>query len=153
MNKSELEIKDKQLIEQIMANAPVCRLGLCKDNSPYIVPVNFGYDGAHIYFHTALEGMKIDYFTRNNRVCFEVEQDVKIVTNALEACKWSTCYSSVIGFGTVEEIVDPTSKVAALNQIMMHYSNKKWEFGEQAVAKTRLWGIAIEKMTGKQFQK
>jgi uncharacterized protein len=153
VKKSELEIKNKEQIEQIMADAQVCRLGMCIDNSPYIVPVNFGYDGAHIYFHTALEGMKIDYFTRNKRVCFEVEQDVKIVPNAVEACKWSTCYCSVIGFGTVEEIVEPASKVSALNQIMMHYSNKMWEFGEQAVAKTRLWGIVIEKMTGKQFQK
>ena len=153
MKKSEREIINKELIEQIMANAQVCRLGLCKDNRPYIVPVNFGYDGARIYFHTAREGLKINYFAANNRVCFEVEQNVKIVPNADEACKWATCYSSVIGFGTVEEIVDPTGKIAALNQIMMHYSNKKWEFSGQAVAKTRLWGIVIEEMTGKQFQK
>ena len=35
-----------------MRTAQICRLGLCKDNRPYIVPVNFGYDGEHIYFHT-----------------------------------------------------------------------------------------------------
>jgi uncharacterized protein len=151
MRKSNREIKNKGLIEQIMANAQVCRLGLCKDNRPYIVPVNYGYDGAHIYFHTALEGMKIDYFAANKRVCFEVEQDVKIISNADEACKWATHYISVIGSGTVEEIVEPALKIEALNKIMEHYSNRQWNFNEQAIAKTRLWAVTIEEITGKEF--
>jgi nitroimidazol reductase NimA-like FMN-containing flavoprotein (pyridoxamine 5'-phosphate oxidase superfamily) len=151
MRKSDREIKDKSVIEQIMANAEVCRLGLCKDNKPYVVPVNFGYDGAKVYFHTALEGKKIDYFGANNRVCFEVEQDVEIAPNAERACKWATHYKSVIGFGTVQEVVEPAMKIDALNKIMEHYSQRQWTFEEQAVARTRLWAITIEEIAGKAF--
>ncbi len=151
MRKSNLEIRDKGLIAQIMEKAQVCRLGLCKDNKPYIVPVNFAYDGTRIYFHTALEGMKIDYFMANKQVCFEVEQDVKIIPNADEACKWETHYKSVIGFGAVEEILDPTLKIEALNKIMEHYSGRQWDFNPQTTAKTRLWAITIEEITGKAY--
>jgi len=150
MRKSDREIKNKDLIEQIIVHAQVCRLGLCKDNRAYIVPVNFGYDGAFLYFHTGPEGMKIDYFTANQRVCFEVEHDVRLILNEAEACKWSMSYYSVIGFGAVEEIVDPQRKIYALNKIMQHYSNRQWTLNEQTVEKTRLWAIAIEEITGKQ---
>jgi uncharacterized protein len=153
MRKSDLEIRDKGLISQIMAKAHVCRLGLCKDNRPYIVPVNFGYDGVRIYFHTAVEGMKIDYFAANKQVCFEVEDGVQVIADADKACKWSTRYRSVIGFGIVEEIVDYQPKIDALNKIMEHYSGKQWDFDEEAVARTRVWAISIKEITGKQRER
>ena len=152
MRKSNLEIRDKARIEHIMRSALICRLGLCKDNMPYIVPVNFGYDGARIYFHTAAEGMKIDYFAANKRVCFEVECDVEIVPNADDACRWETDYESVIGFGAIEEIIEPELKVDALNKIMEHYSERPWKFDVQMVAKARLWAVRIEELTGKEHK-
>jgi uncharacterized protein len=152
MRKSNREIKNQDLIQQVIAKAEVCRLGLCKDNKPYIVPVNFGYDGSFIYFHTAIEGMKIDYLGANRQVCFEMEHDVRLIPHADEACKWSISYYSVIGFGTIKEIVDLQHKIFALNQIMQHYSNRQWTFDEQSIKKTRVWGISIEQITGKQSE-
>lgn len=150
MRQKKREIQDKALIEEIMTKAEVCRLGLCKDGMPYIVPVSFGYDGSHLYFHTAGEGMKIDYIAANNRVCFELEHDVRVIPDNNAACKWSMSYYSVIGFGTVEEIKDQHIKIHALDQIMKHYSNREWDFNEQVVEKTRLWRISIDRLTGKQ---
>lgn len=150
MRHKKREIQDQALIEQIVARAKVCRLGLCKDNMPYIVPVSFGYDREFIYFHTAAEGMKLDYIVSNNQVCFELEDDVRVVPDVNSGCKWSMSFYSVIGFGAVQEITDHQLKVSALNQIMKHYSNREWDFDRQIVEKTRLWRIAIESMTGKQ---
>ncbi len=59
-------------------------------------------------------------------------------------------FYSVIGFGTVEEITESRNKTYALGQIMKHYSKQEWDFDEQIVEKTRLWRIAIERITGKQ---
>ena len=152
MRRKDKEIHDRSLIEYIMEKAQVCRLGLCKDNMPYIVPVAFGYDGTFIFFHSADEGMKLDYLACNNRVCFELEHEVRVIPNVLEACKWSFSYYSVIGFGTVAEILDHQRKVYALNQIMSHYSNREWDYDEHAIEKVRLWCISIEQVTGKQSQ-
>lgn len=149
MRRTDKEIRDKDLIEQIIAQAQVCRLGLCKDRRPYIVPVSFGYDGKFIYFHTAMEGMKIDFMTSNNQVCFELEHDVKVIPNNNNACKWTFSFYSVIGFGIVEEVMDFLCKIDALNQIMKQYSNREWDFNEQLLEKVRLWRISIEQISCK----
>ncbi len=149
MRRREREIQSRGLIAEIMARAQVCRLGLCRDNLPYVVPVSFGYDGEYIYFHTATEGMKLDYLAANNRVCFEMEHDVSVVADPDAACQWSFSFYSVIGFGTVDEITDPADKVRALNHIMRHYSGRDWDFDDRWLQKARLWRITIEQVTGK----
>jgi nitroimidazol reductase NimA-like FMN-containing flavoprotein (pyridoxamine 5'-phosphate oxidase superfamily) len=149
MRRTDREIQSRESIDQIIAGAGVCRLGLCKGDHPYVVPVSFGYDRTSIYFHTASEGMKIDYMTANNQVCFEMEQDVKIIRDEELACKWGQSFSSVIGFGTVHEITDVQRKTTALNQIMRHYSGKEWEFDAELFSQIRLWCISIEQVTGK----
>jgi hypothetical protein len=124
-------------------------LGLSNRDQPYVIPVSFGYDGKAIYFHTAMEGMKIEYMTANPRVCFEMEQDVRVVRNEQVACKWGQLFSSVIGFGTVQEITEQPSRLAAMNQVMQHYSGKNWEFDPETFAQVRLWRISIDQLTGK----
>ncbi len=150
MRRKDKEIEDKDLIDRVISKAQVCRLGLCKDKMPYIVPVSFGYDGRFIYFHTAGEGMKLEYIASNNQVCFELEHDVKVAPNDNSACGWSFSYYCVIGFGIIEEITDLQPKVQALGHIVKHYSDREWDFNRQSLGKTRLWRISIEQMSGKQ---
>ncbi len=76
---------------------------------PYIVPFNFGYREGCIYIHSAPEGKKIDLIRKNNRVCFEAEETAEIVKKD-RACKWSTRYRSVVGYGTMEILSDDRSK-------------------------------------------
>jgi uncharacterized protein len=149
MRHQEREIRDRREIDRIIREARVLRLGLCKDNRPYIVPVSFGYDGIFIYFHTAQEGMKIDYMDANDRVCFEMEHDVKMLPEKDKACKWSVSYFCVIGFGRVQEVTATQDKIFALTEIMKQYSRGEWDFDAAVVEKTRLWRIAIEQLTGK----
>jgi nitroimidazol reductase NimA-like FMN-containing flavoprotein (pyridoxamine 5'-phosphate oxidase superfamily) len=149
VRRKDKEIRDIDVIKQIIAKAQVCRLGLCKDKMPYIVPLSFGYDGQFIYIHTSREGMKIEFIASNNQVCFEFEHDIKVIPNDYSACKWSFSFYSVIGFGNIEEITDFNSKVYALNQIMIKYSKRQWDFKEQQLEKIRLWRISIEQISGK----
>lgn len=148
MRRKDKEIKDGAAIRRIIDKAGICRLGLCRDNVPYIVPVCFGFDGKSLYFHTAREGMKIDYIAANNRVCFELEDEVEAVSNEI-ACEWSFSFYSVIGFGTVEELTDPTLQARALGWIMKHYSNREWDFSGRSFENIRVWRIHIDQMTGK----
>ena len=48
MRRTDKEITDPKLISQIIENAQICRLGLAKDNIPYVLPVSFGFDGTAI---------------------------------------------------------------------------------------------------------
>lgn len=150
MRRKEKEITERHIIDNVINNALVCRLGLCKENIPYVVPVSFGYDGHYIFFHTAKEGMKLDFIAANNNVCFQFEHDVNIITNQTKACSWSFSYYSVIGFGKIIEITSVEDKIAALNCIMIHYSGREWEIGPASAEGTRVWRILIEQITGKQ---
>ena len=109
MRRKEKEIKDRQRIEDIMKKALVCRIAMCDNGAPYLVPVNFGYENNAIYIHTAYEGKKIDILRKNNRVCFEMESDVQLVSGDA-VCDWGTLYASVIGHGRAEFIEDQEGK-------------------------------------------
>jgi nitroimidazol reductase NimA-like FMN-containing flavoprotein (pyridoxamine 5'-phosphate oxidase superfamily) len=68
MRKKDQEITDPVILDSIIQRATVCHLGLCVDNSPYVVPLNFGYQDGKLFFHTGLEGLKMDLLRRNNRL-------------------------------------------------------------------------------------
>jgi len=150
MRRTDKEISERALMAQIIDQAQVCRLGLAMDNTPYVLPVSFGYDGKAIYFHTATEGRKLVFLAANNRVCFEVEHGVQVVRHDSNPCKWTFSFQSVIGYGTVLELTEPSEKIAGLNHIMRHYSGRDWPIRPTDTDDIRVWKIAIESLTGKQ---
>jgi len=149
MRRKEKQITEREEIDAIIHASSVCRMAMAHDNQPYIVPLSFGYDGNAIYIHTADTGMKIDMILANPNVCFEFEHQVKIMSDDNKACNWSFSYQSVIGFGTIGELKDPSQKEEGLNHIMRHYDGKEWTFNPKAVAKTRVWKITIDTLHGK----
>ncbi len=64
--------------------------------------------------------------------------------NPDDACAWTFSFESVIGYGTVTELVAPEDKNHGLNQIMLHYSGREWDIPEHRTATTRVWRIDIE---------
>ena len=149
MRRSDKAVSDRKQLDAIIRDSQVCRLALAKNNEPYLVPLSFGYDGAALYFHTAPEGRKIDYFQANQRVCFEFERNVELRRDPQIACKWNQDYECIIGYGTISELTTDEEKRHALNEIMRHYSGRDWTFDAVAIAKTRTWKLTIASMTGK----
>lgn len=150
MRRVDKEIRDPEIISQIISQSQVCRLGLAKDNVPYIVPVSFGYDGTALYIHTARTGRKIEFIEANPHVCFECEQGVALKPHDRDPCHWTFSFQSVIGYGVIRELTDPVEATAALQLIMGQYSERQWSFTEESIAPLRVWKIMIESVTGKQ---
>jgi hypothetical protein len=148
MRKSNREITDHAKIEAVLRQATVCRLALCDEGWPYIVPLNFGYHDKRLFFHTATSGRKLDIIKRNDRVYFEVEGESAIVASH-RACDWSMRYASVIGFGRARLIDDRSEKRQALDIIMRQYSDRLYTYPDDVLAKTAIIRIDIESMTGK----
>src|SRR5881628_1254503 len=48
-------------------------LGCARDGRPYVVPMNYAYDGKEFYFFTT-QGMKTQYIDANPQVCLQVEE-------------------------------------------------------------------------------
>lgn len=152
MRRKEQEIKDINEIKEIIRKAKVCRLGLAVDNTPYVVPVNFGYDveGNCLYIHCAKEGRKLDMMKRNNTVCFEMDIDMEISGRENAPCNWSTAFRSVIGYGNAFIIEDFDQKKRALDFIMRQYSSESsFEYDKKSVENVGIVKIAITVITGK----
>ena len=152
MRRHDREISSREEIDTVISAAQVCRIAMAKDDEPYLVPVSFGYDGDSIFIHTAKTGRKLDFFEANTRVCFEFEANVSIRKDDDDACAWTFAFESVIGYGTITELLSTTDKSAGLNQIMRHYSGRDWTFDEKQTATTRVWRIEVESLTGKRSQ-
>ena len=59
--------------EAVLLRGTAGVLALTGDKAfPYAVPISYVYDGEHIYFHSALEGHKIDAIRRNPNASFAV---------------------------------------------------------------------------------
>ncbi len=149
MRRSDKEITVRGEIDDVVRGSDVCRLAFAVGDEPYLVPVSFGYDGQSVFFHTAESGRKIDCIAANNRVCFEFERDVRLVSHPDKPCSWSFTFECVIGFGTVEELTTPEEKARGLNEVMRQYSDKTWDFDPGALDRTRVWRISIESISGK----
>lgn len=149
MRRKDKKMTENQQIEKVIRNSSVCRLGLCSDDIPYIVPMCFGYEKNTLYFHSAPEGHKIDLLKKNNYICFEFDMDVAVKT-AEKPCNFGMRFKSVVGFGRAEFIVAPEDKKAALNIIMDQYTEKQWTFSEKRIEATTVFKVQIEKITGKQ---
>ena len=148
MRRKDREIESKEEIEAIIENALVCRLGMTGENGPYVVPMSFGYKDGFLFFHSAKEGKKLDILKKNDRVCFEMDEVVRIV-EAENACDWGMKYKSVIGFGKAFILEDVESIKAGLDAIMAHYSSRSFDYDEKKLKRTVVVKVEIESMTGK----
>jgi nitroimidazol reductase NimA-like FMN-containing flavoprotein (pyridoxamine 5'-phosphate oxidase superfamily) len=149
MRRAEREIKDQSAVGAILRQATVCRLAMCNGNVPYVVPLNFGYEDGRLYFHSALEGRKIDTIRANPNVCFEVDVDQELVPGKVP-CDWTVRYRSVIGFGRARILEDVEDKRKALGVILSHYAQGPFEYREGAIEKVAVVEVEIETLTGKQ---
>jgi len=48
-------------------------LGCARDDRPYVVPMNYAYDGKDLFFFTT-QGMKTEFIDANPQVCLQVEE-------------------------------------------------------------------------------
>jgi len=152
MRRSDKEITDLATIHGIVRGCQVCRLGLAVEGEPYVVPVSFGFDGESVFFHTSKDGKKIDMMTANPRVCVQFERNVELVTHDEDACAWTFHYESVIGFGSVTELVGERDKLLGLNRIMKHYSGRDWAIQGPSLPSTRVWRVDLDILTGKRSE-
>ena len=148
MRKREKLVSDTGEIEEILKRAEVLRVAFSKDDRPYIVPVNFGYESGRLFFHTGYNGKKMELLAASPEVCFEVDSDVEVVPSD-EACGFSCNYLSVVGYGTARLVEDVKEKVRSLDVILAHYSNKKFEYDPKILRITAVVEIVITSMTGR----
>ncbi len=92
-------------------------LALSGDNGyPYAVPISYVHDGAHIYFHCAKAGHKLDAIERDSKASFCVIDKDEVIPE-----KYTSYFRSVIVFGTIHVIQDEQEKREAIEKLALKY--------------------------------
>ena len=149
MRRKEKEIQEMAAIEAVIRRAQVCRLAMCQDGQPYVVPLNFGYADKTVYIHCAKEGRKLDMIAANDRVCFEVDLDHGMEP-ADKACQFGFRFKSVIGFGRAQILKDHDSIEKALKILMAHYSKGEFSFTPEETKGVYVIKVELDELSGKQ---
>ena len=149
MRRSDKEITDRKAIDDIISRSKVCKLAMCDNNKPYIVPLCFGFKDNVLYFHSAPQGKKIEILNKNPNVCFEFEILTQVIQSA-QACKWGMKYRSVIGYGQASFITEPDLKRQAFDIIMNQYTDELFSYEEAFLNAAIVIKVEIESVTGKQ---
>ncbi len=118
------------------------------EGKPYCVPLSIVRDGEKLYFHCATEGFKIDCLRNNNNVCISCVGRTRNIPE-----EFTTEYESAIILGKAFEVTDKEEKIHALRLICLRYAESNMaEFDsavERSLARTGIWKINIESVTGK----
>jgi nitroimidazol reductase NimA-like FMN-containing flavoprotein (pyridoxamine 5'-phosphate oxidase superfamily) len=123
MRRRQCEVTDPQEIERILSAATIGRMAtLGADGYPYITPVNYVYTNDCIYFHSALQGAKLDNIARDDRVCFQVDIPLAYIDSGYQpaagACGLHQLYHCVIIRGRARIVPDGDLKTMALNALV-----------------------------------
>ena len=143
--KQELSLDETKAI---LFNGQECIIAVCdEDNIPYAVPINYVYDGTHIYLHSAKSGHKIDALKHNPNISLCVIDKCDVIPQ-----EFTTYFRSAIIFGTARFIEDEAEKVDALKKLSEKYSKGIDPSNEIAkfLKAVAIIEISILKMTGKE---
>lgn len=149
MRRKDKAIKDHDEILHILTSNTICHLAMCRNNSPYVVALSYGYKNMHLYIHSAAEGKKITILKENPAVFFEISDSYEL-SGEKEACTYTLNYRCCMGKGHAEIITDPHKKEQALNIIMAQHTGKtQWQYPKDMLHRTTVIDIYINELSGK----
>lgn len=144
-------------LADLLGCAKYMSMAMCgEDGTPYVVPVNFGYEPGIFYVHCASKGRKLDILRKNPKVCLNI-----VLTRGLGfkgdgslACQYSMDFDSVLLNGTAEILEDEQLRQHAMNVLLDQYglgrSGQNLEINSGVMGKTTMLRIQIHTMSLKQ---
>ena len=149
MRRKRQELAQEESIT-ILQKATSGTLALLGDNGyPYAVPTSYVYHEGKLYFHSAVEGHKVDAIRQCDKASFcVIEQD------EVHPEKYTTFFRSVIAFGKIHIIEDEAEKLQMARMLGNRYNPNQ----DEALQKELENGLAhmlmirfdIEHLTGKE---
>lgn len=149
MRRIRQQLPDEE-VAQILERGTYGVLSVLGENGyPYGVPVNYVFHGGKIYFHSALNGHKVDAMKAHDKVSFTVVDKDTVVKD-----EYTTYFRSVIAFGRVRFLEDEAEKMAALTWLGERFNPGDKEGLGKEIAKgfthLHMVEITVDHLTGKE---
>ena len=141
--------KDEAFALAVLENCEYATLATVNpDGTPYCIPISPVLSGKNIYFHCALEGMKLDNIGHNANVCISAVGHTKLVPD-----KFTTEFESAVAFGKCVLVNNEDEKIHALRLICEKYAKSNLVNFDNAIkrslSRTGIGRITIDSITGK----
>lgn len=150
LRRKDREITDRSEMESIIRSAKTMYMALADNDTPFLVPLHFAFDGTALYFHSAKAGTKIELLKRNPVVCFAIS-DYFGVEESEYPCDFEARHRTVIGMGTACFVDDDTEKIKALDLIVAQFTEKKFTYPQAKLDATTVVRIEIDSLKGKKY--
>ena len=152
MQKKEREIKDINVIRDILKRGKYLSISMCRENEPYIITLSYGFDNVQnaLYFHSANLGLKLDILKENPSVCGTIIEDLGYVSGAC-----SHKYRSTVFWGDMTILRDLEEKKHGFDVLLNHLEEnpsrikKRLLQSEKSYDNTCIMRLDIKKVTGK----
>jgi nitroimidazol reductase NimA-like FMN-containing flavoprotein (pyridoxamine 5'-phosphate oxidase superfamily) len=117
VRRTERAIVEPQELDGILSRGKYAVLAMCRNEEPYVVTMNYGYDKAKgaLYFHCAHEGQKLDFVRSNPQVCGTVVEDLGYVQG-----ECAHAYQSVVLRGVMRVVEEAAEKRQAMDVLLHH---------------------------------
>lgn len=154
MRRKDCEVTDIQEMLSMVKKSDALRLGLVdSDGLAYIVPVNFGYEVCSgiltFYFHSALEGKKVELLKNTARISFELDTSHALQESDI-IYDHTYHYESVMGTAAVSFVKDETEKRRVLQLLMENYTGRdNWELPQSLVDHVHAIRLTVESWSAK----
>lgn len=148
----ELRRKDRGIAEsearELLERGEYGILSTCdSDGQPYGIPLSYCVIDNAIYFHSALEGHKLENIAANSKVSFCVVGKTEVLPD-----KFATRYESVVISGRAAEVFDD-EKQRGLEGLLPKYSagfqTEGMNYIQSDRERTRVFRISIDTICGK----
>lgn len=125
---------------ELLREGRLARLGCIADGEPYVVPVNYVFDGESALVHS-LPGRKVGAMRANPRVCLQVDE-------VRDDFGWR----SVVAFGRYEEITRADERQRALNLLLTTFPRltpvESLIAGDATAPAPVVFRVRVERITG-----
>jgi nitroimidazol reductase NimA-like FMN-containing flavoprotein (pyridoxamine 5'-phosphate oxidase superfamily) len=137
----------------VLADGKYAIVSMCRENEPYIVTLNYGFDEAKnaLYFHCALKGLKLDFIRTNPTVCATVIED-----RGYKKDECDHAYRSVVFWAEMTAVEDLNEKKHAMEILLRHLEENPDPIrarnfpDDDAYRKVGILRLDIKEITGKQ---
>ena len=149
MRRFKQEIMEEEC-RKVLKEAPRGVLALHGENGyPYAIPLNQFYneEDGKLYFHGALQGLKLDLLAKNEKVCFTI-----IDEGFKKEGEWPWHFHSVVCLGRIEIVEDREKVLSICRKLAERFYPTKESIEEEirnAGNRVNVLVMTIDRMSGK----
>lgn len=132
----------------VLNNVEWINIGMCKDNVPYVIPMNFSWENVGedivLYIHTGRKGKKFDMLKEGAEVCITAAYAGGIRwPNSQISCRTGYNFRSIVSMAKVNVIEDREKKIHALDLLMEKIAKKPGSYSDAQIEKVNIIALTL----------